>query len=36
MLLDETLGAEAQLLGRRTYEFLAARWPSRTGELPTG
>ena len=33
VLLDETLGAEAQLLGRRTYEFLAARWPSRTGEL---
>ena len=21
------------LLGRRSYEFLAARWPSRTGEL---
>ena len=33
VLLDETLGAEAQLLGRRTYEFLAARWPSWTGEL---
>ena len=33
MLLDETLGAEAQLLGRRIHEFLAARWPSRTGEL---
>jgi dihydrofolate reductase len=31
--LDEALGAEAQLLGRRTYEFLAARWPSRGGEL---
>ena len=26
-------GAEAQLFGRRTYEFLAARWPSRSGEL---
>ena len=25
--------AVAQLFGRRTYEFLAARWPSRTGEL---
>src|SRR6266496_731372 len=33
LLLDEALGAEAQLFGRRTYEFLAARWPSRSGEL---
>src|ERR671925_2032415 len=33
VLLDEALGAEAQLLGRRTYEFLAGRWPSRSGEL---
>src|SRR5215207_8633717 len=32
-LLDEALGAEAQLFGRRTYEVLAARWPSRSGEL---
>jgi dihydrofolate reductase len=31
--LDEALGAEAFLLGRRTYEFLAARWPSRNGAL---
>jgi dihydrofolate reductase len=31
--LDEALGAEALLVGRRTYEFLVARWPSRTGEL---
>jgi dihydrofolate reductase len=31
--LDEALGAEAMLLGRRSYEFLAARWPSREGEL---
>jgi dihydrofolate reductase len=30
--LDEALGAEAFLLGRRSYEWLAARWPSRTGE----
>jgi dihydrofolate reductase len=33
VLLDEALSAEAQLFGRRTYEFLAARWPSRSGEL---
>jgi dihydrofolate reductase len=33
VLLDEALGAEAQLFGRRTYEFLAARWPPRSGEL---
>src|ERR671924_139116 len=33
VLLDEALRAEAQLYGRRTYEFLAARWPSRSGEL---
>src|SRR5262245_37170156 len=32
-LLNEALGAEAQLFGRRTYEFLAARWPSRSGAL---
>ena len=31
--LDEALGAEALLLGRRTYEFFAARWPSRSGPL---
>ena len=33
MALDEALGAEALLLGRRTYEFFAARWPSRSGSL---
>jgi dihydrofolate reductase len=33
VLLDEALGAEALLLGRRTYEFFASRWPSRSGEL---
>jgi dihydrofolate reductase len=32
-VLDEALGAEALLQGRRTYEFLAARWPSRSGAL---
>jgi dihydrofolate reductase len=33
VLLDEALAAEAELFGRRTYEFLAARWPSRSGEF---
>ena len=32
VLLDEALGTEAMLLGRRSYEFLAARWPSRSGQ----
>ena len=31
--LDEALGAGAFLVGRRTYEFLASRWPSRSGPL---
>ena len=30
--LDELLGADAQLLGRKTYEGFAAAWPSRTDE----
>lgn len=29
---DEALGAEALLLGRRSDEFFAARWASRSGE----
>ena len=33
VLLEEALRAEAHLFGRRTYEFLAARWPSRGGDL---
>ena len=33
LALDEALGSEALLLGRRTYEWFAARWPSRSGEL---
>jgi dihydrofolate reductase len=33
LALDEALGAEAWLLGRRSYEFFAARWPSRRGQL---
>jgi dihydrofolate reductase len=31
--LDEALGTGALLLGRRSYEWFAARWPSRSGEL---
>jgi dihydrofolate reductase len=33
LALDEALGAEGLLLGRRSYEWFAARWPSRSGEL---
>jgi dihydrofolate reductase len=33
LALDEALGTEAMLMGRRTYEWFAARWPSRTGPL---
>src|SRR5205809_8042052 len=32
LALDEALGTEALLLGRRSYEWFAARWASRTGE----
>jgi dihydrofolate reductase len=31
--LDEALGTEALLLGRRSYQWLAARWPSGAGAL---
>ena len=31
--LDETLGTEALLLGRVTYEGFAEAWPSRSGEF---
>ena len=33
VLLEEALGTAAMLLGRRTYDFLTSRWPSRTGAL---
>ena len=33
LALDEALAAGALLLGRRSYEWLAARWPSRSGQL---
>jgi dihydrofolate reductase len=33
ILLDEALGSDALLFGRRTYEFLAARWPHRDGDF---
>ena len=33
LTLDEALAAEALLLGRRSYEWFATRWRSRTGDL---
>ena len=33
LALDEALGTEALLLGRRSYAWFAARWPSRSGDL---
>jgi dihydrofolate reductase len=33
LALDEALGTEALLLGRRSYEWMAGRWPSRGGDL---
>jgi len=33
LALDEALGSEALLLGRRSYEWMAGRWPSGSGEL---
>ena len=33
LALDDALGAEAWLLGRRSYEFFKVRWQTRVGEL---
>lgn len=33
LILDDALGAQVLLLGRRSYEFFAARYPSRAGDL---
>ena len=33
LALADALGAEAWLLGRRSYEFFGARWRPRSGEL---
>ena len=33
LALDDAMGSDAMLMGRRTYEWFAGRWPSRTGEL---
>jgi dihydrofolate reductase len=33
LALDEALGAEAMLFGRRSYEWMAGRWQARSGPL---
>jgi len=33
LALDDALGSDVLLMGRRTYEWFAGRWPSRIGPL---
>ena len=33
LALDDAMGADTLLMGRRTYDWFAGRWPSRTGPL---
>ena len=33
LALDDAVNSDAMLIGRRTYEWFAGRWPSRTGPL---
>src|SRR4029079_143619 len=33
LALDEAVKSDAMLMGRRTYEWFAGRWPTRTGAL---
>ena len=36
LALDDALGSDAMLMGRRTYAWFAGRWPSRTGRSRIG